>query len=184
MYGASGVGKTSITLQFVRNEFSESYIPTIEDTFEKNVEVNGKTYDLELVDTAGQEDFKDMRARSVNDCDGFIIVYATDDENSLNYITEMYNEIVSIRGEKYSNRIVIAGNKCDLPQPFAVTLDKAQQMSLEHWGNKQVLETSAKTGENIDELYKTILKIIISEDAASKAQPSEKSNDGGCCNIQ
>ena len=61
MLGSGGVGKTSISLRFVRGEFTESYVPTIEDEFEKIITVDGKNYLIEIVDTAGQEDFKDLK---------------------------------------------------------------------------------------------------------------------------
>ena len=48
--GWAGVGKSSLSLRFIKNEFPEEYEPTIENTYSKSVEVNGYTYKLDLLD--------------------------------------------------------------------------------------------------------------------------------------
>jgi len=59
--GSGGVGKSAITVQFVQGVFVEKYDPTIEDSYRKNVEVDGSQYLLEILDTAGTEQFTAMR---------------------------------------------------------------------------------------------------------------------------
>ncbi|XP_037795764.1 GTP-binding protein Rheb homolog [Penaeus monodon] len=51
--GYRSVGKSSLCIQFVDGQFVDSYAPTIENTFTKNLRVRGQEYGLELVDTAG-----------------------------------------------------------------------------------------------------------------------------------
>ena len=55
--GFRSVGKSSLIIQYVENQFVDSYDPTIENTFSKAVRVGGQEYDLKLVDTAGQDEY-------------------------------------------------------------------------------------------------------------------------------
>ena len=178
MLGSGGVGKTSITLQYIKGEFSDSYVPTIEDEFQKNITINGKQYTVLICDTAGQEDFRDLRIRYIRDGQCFIFVYAVDDEKSLNYIQELYEDVLSVK--KKLPPILILGNKCDLPQPFAVTKEKAEATSRQKWSGIPVIETSAKTCINIKESIEQILRMYLEYDKNVKKSEPEK----GCCNIQ
>ncbi|PIK50414.1 putative ras-related protein [Apostichopus japonicus] len=51
--GSGGVGKSALTVQFVQGIFVEKYDPTIEDSYRKQVEVEGQQCMLEILDTAG-----------------------------------------------------------------------------------------------------------------------------------
>lgn len=55
--GAGGVGKSALTVRFVRNEFVEHYDPTIEEEYRRTIEFNGVVSHLEVIDTAGAEQF-------------------------------------------------------------------------------------------------------------------------------
>ena len=178
LLGAGGVGKTSLALQFVKGEFTESYVPTIEDEFAKNITIDGKNYLIEFVDTAGQEDFKDLRARYIRDANCFLFMYAVDNESSLNFIQELYDDVITVK--KVLPPILLLGNKCDLPPPFAVTKEQAEATSKQKWEGIEVIETSAKTNKNITEAFEQIVRKFKGLD-----KPSNKSDDkGGCCLLQ
>ncbi len=57
LLGEGGVGKTALAMQFCLNHFTDSYDPTIEDCFRKQVVIDQKSDLLEILDTAGQEEF-------------------------------------------------------------------------------------------------------------------------------
>ncbi len=59
--GSGGVGKSALTVQFVSGCFMEKYDPTIEDFYRKEIEVDGSPCVLEILDTAGTEQFASMR---------------------------------------------------------------------------------------------------------------------------
>ncbi|KAK6009436.1 Ras family protein, partial [Ostertagia ostertagi] len=59
--GSGGVGKSALTVQFVSSTFIEKYDPTIEDFYRKEIEVDGQPCVLEILDTAGTEQFSSMR---------------------------------------------------------------------------------------------------------------------------
>merc|ERR1712000_343119 len=74
--GDGGVGKTALTIQLCSNHFVEEYDPTIEDTWGKQVVIDGQTCLLEILDTAGQEEFTALRDQWIRECEGFIIIYS------------------------------------------------------------------------------------------------------------
>ncbi|KAM4907678.1 GTP-binding protein Rheb isoform 5-T5 [Sylvia borin] len=74
--GYRSVGKSSLTIQFVEGQFVDSYDPTIENTFTKLITVNGQEYHLQLVDTAGQDEYSIFPQTYSIDINGYILVYS------------------------------------------------------------------------------------------------------------
>src|SRR3954467_14324927 len=74
--GSGGVGKSALTVQFVSNTFIEKYDPTIEDFYRKEIEVDGQPCVLEILDTAGTEQFASMRDLYIKNGQGFVVVYS------------------------------------------------------------------------------------------------------------
>jgi len=68
--GAGGVGKSSLTIRFIRNIFVSAWSPTIEDEYRKAVSVDDVVSILHILDTAGQDEFTTMRAQWMTDKDG------------------------------------------------------------------------------------------------------------------
>lgn len=56
--GAGGVGKSALTIQLIQNHFVDEYDPTIEDSYRKQVVIDGETCLLDILDTAGQEEYR------------------------------------------------------------------------------------------------------------------------------
>lgn len=74
LQGDGGVGKSSITISLLRRGFFEDYDPTIQDSYSTNITVDGQEYDIEIVDTAGQEEYRGLWGEStVREGDGFIL---------------------------------------------------------------------------------------------------------------
>ena len=74
--GSGGVGKSALTVKFVSGTFMEKYDPTIEDFYRKEIEVDGAPSVLEILDTAGTEQFASMRDLYIKNGQGFVIVYS------------------------------------------------------------------------------------------------------------
>jgi len=83
LLGAGGVGKSALTLRYLHNTFVQQYDATIQDVYQKTVRVDGAVNVLEILDTAGQEDFVSMRSQWMMDKDGFVFVYSMLDKQSL-----------------------------------------------------------------------------------------------------
>lgn len=80
--GSGGVGKSALTVQFVTGTFIEKYDPTIEDFYRKEIEVDSSPSVLEILDTAGTEQFASMRDLYIKNGQGFILVYSLVNQQS------------------------------------------------------------------------------------------------------
>jgi len=179
MLGAAGVGKTALTMRFTSGSFEDEYDPTVEDSYRKEIEFEGHSLSLDLLDTAGQEEFSAMRDAWIRDSDGYVI--ACDLTNKETYkelsdIIERVQEVRSNSGEPGSEKIpiVIAANKCDLTDHREITRETLKTLCDKH--DIPFFETSAKTNENVSEAYERLLSLCLSNQAA----PETKS---GCCTI-
>ena len=80
--GAGGVGKSALVFRLVSGNFIEEYDPTIEEAFRKIVVVDNKKIELDILDTAGQEEFSSMQGTWMKKGDGFLLVYSITSEES------------------------------------------------------------------------------------------------------
>ena len=71
--GAGGVGKSALTIQLIQNQFMEEYDPTIEDSYRKQVVVDKEACHLDILDTAGQEEYSAMKDQYMRTGEGFLI---------------------------------------------------------------------------------------------------------------
>jgi GTPase KRas protein len=161
MFGGGGVGKTALTLRYLRDQFVEEYIPTLADDFSKEIDFKGQKLTINIIDTAGQDDFREMRASFYSGVDGFILVYSITDRNSLLEAEEIYKDICQ-NLNKTSVPAVLTGNKADLRDedsvPLADGLGMAKKLGAGH------LETSARSGQNVGEAFdqaiRTVQKVV------------------------
>lgn len=94
---AGGVGKSALTIQLIQNHFIDEYDPTIEDSYRKQVVVDGETCLLDILDTAGQEEYSAMRDQYMRTGEGFLCVFAVNNIKSFEDIKQ-YREQVSWTG--------------------------------------------------------------------------------------
>jgi len=182
--GAGGVGKSCITTQFVQNIWIEAYDPTIEDSYRKIVEVDGKSCILEILDTAGTEQFLSMRlVGSVRSYDtllierreiymktghGFLLVYSITNMNSLSVLADLRDQILRIK-DADSTPMVLAGNKADLEEERVVSRNRAMHMARK-WGNIPLYETSAKRKVGVQEVFVDLTRQMIHRYAGAMAR--------------
>jgi GTPase KRas protein len=157
MFGGGGVGKTALTLRYLRDQFVEEYIPTLADDFSKEIDLKGQKLTINIIDTAGQDDFREMRASFYSGVDGFILVYSITDRNSLLEAEEIYKDICQ-NLNKTSVPSVLVGNKADLRDedsvPVADGVGMAKKLESTH------LETSARSGQNVNEAFELAIKTV------------------------
>lgn len=77
--GDPGIGKSALTLRYAKKNFVDFYEPTIEEEFEKQINIFGSNIDVYILDTAGQEDFLPLRSRWIQNQDAFIIASSVED---------------------------------------------------------------------------------------------------------
>ncbi|XP_054945649.1 ras-related protein Rap-2a isoform X2 [Physeter macrocephalus] len=97
--GSGGVGKSALTVQFVTGTFIEKYDPTIEDFYRKEIEVDSSPSVLEILDTAGTEQFASMRDLYIKNGQGFILVYSLVNQQSFQDIKPMRDQIIRVKRE-------------------------------------------------------------------------------------
>merc|ERR1711974_239856 len=129
--GAGGVGKSALTVQLVQGRFLEEYDPTIEDSYRKQVTIDDQHCILNILDTAGQEEYSAMKDQYMRRGDGFLCVYSITSKASFGEIDEYVDSIRRIK-DTDSVPVMIVGNKSDLEDDREVP--KAEAMdALSSW---------------------------------------------------
>ena len=157
VFGAGGVGKSSLVLRFVRGTFRESYIPTIEDTYRQVISCNKQVCTLQITDTTGSHQFPAMQRLSISKGHAFILVYSITSRQSLEELKPIYSEILEIKGDVEHIPIMLVGNKCD--EGANRELQQREGSELAKQWSCAFLETSAKTNFNVKELFQELLQL-------------------------
>jgi GTPase KRas protein len=158
--GPGGTGKSAITLQLMQQRFVEGHDPTIEDSYQKYLNVEGKPCRLDILDTAGQEEFKSMRSQYMRQGQGFILVYSITDKVSFEKCKEFYEEVQRAKGGKDNVVIVLVGNKSDLKDDRQVPHEEGQKCAKDEFQTPLFFETSAKENTNIEQVFETLITRI------------------------
>eukprot|EP01099_Mayorella_cantabrigiensis_P003294 TRINITY_DN2551_c0_g3_i3.p1 TRINITY_DN2551_c0_g3~~TRINITY_DN2551_c0_g3_i3.p1 ORF type:complete len:205 (-),score=52.37 TRINITY_DN2551_c0_g3_i3:668-1282(-) len=167
--GEGGVGKSALTIQFVNNHFITDYDPTIENSYRKQITVDDKTLMLDILDTAGQEEFCTMRDQYIRSGKGFLIVYSITSRQTFEKISELREQILLVKDEE-DFPIVLIGNKADLETERVVTKDEGAALAK---GFKiPFLETSAKNKININESFEAVVREIRKWNGEAPAAPA------------
>ncbi|XP_074071078.1 ras-related protein Ral-B isoform X2 [Macrotis lagotis] len=88
MVGSGGVGKSALTLQFMYDEFVEDYEPTKADSYRKKVVLDGEEVQIDILDTAGQEDYAAIRDNYFRSGEGFLLVFSITEHESFTATAE------------------------------------------------------------------------------------------------
>ena len=169
--GVGGVGKSAITNRFVRGRWIATYDPTIEESYQKAVEVDGQVLQVEILDTAGQDAYTSLRETFMHTGDGFMLVYSITDDDTLERLQEIHAQIQKAHSDP-NVPILVVGNKLDLEKDRAVTVDEGKTYANNIGGS--FLEVSAKDNSFVGEAFNTLLKSIV-----SKGRPNESNGGGG-----
>lgn len=182
MVGSGGVGKSALTLQFMYDEFVEDYEPTKADSYRKKVVLDGEEVQIDILDTAGQEDYAAIRDNYFRSGEGFLCVFSITDDESFQATQEFREQILRVKNDE-SIPFLLVGNKCDLNDKRKMPLATCQARSSQ-WGVPYV-ETSAKTRENVDKVFFDLMREIRSRKTEVSKTESSKGKNGGkkfrCC---
>jgi len=185
LLGDTDVGKSSLILRYTEETFNSKLVNSIGVDFKmKKKEIDGKIIKVQIWDTAGHERFRSITYSYYRGANAIIIVFDITDKKSFLSITEWLKQI-----EKHAKENVfkfLVGNKSDLSEERKVTYEEAKEYADEH--DLPYIETSAKEGININELFESSIKSFLSnskyiwEDKNiklnSQSTNSEKNN---CC---
>jgi len=158
MVGSGGVGKSALTLQFMYNEFVEDYEPTKADSYRKKVQVKAEECQVDILDTAGQEDYAAIRDNYFRSGEGFLCVYSLCEPESFANTQDFREQIIRVKGENENPPFLLVANKSDLVDKRKVTREQGEERAKE-W-KVHYMETSAKTKENVDDAFMYLLELI------------------------
>jgi small GTP-binding protein len=157
LFGPGGVGKTSLLLRYIKDYFSDDLKKTIGSNFLiKDVEIEGKQVRLLLWDIGGQPQFHKLRTIYFKGSNGALGVFDLSSSQSLLKIPGWISSIK--KSVKRTIPMILLGNKLDLERD----VDKAEAEDLAKRLSCVYLETSAKTGENVEKAFELIAKACLS----------------------
>lgn len=165
MIGAGGSGKTALVNRFLTQKFSEQYIVTIGSQFAvKTVTVenfNGHSVVVKLLvwDLAGQERFDFIRSSYYKGSKGGLLVFDTTRKNTWAELPKWIEETDNALGLRIP--IILLANKVDLADERIITPEMGKAFVQEH-GLVGYLETSALTGQNVEEAFSLLARSSIS----------------------
>lgn len=155
--GDGGVGKSALTLQFVKHRFLDYHDPTIEDAYQQQAVIDGEASQLDILDTAGQVEFTAMRDQYMRCGEGFMICYSVTDRHSFQEAVEYRKLINRVRASE-DIPLVLVGNKFDLQHQRKVTLDEGRALASQF--GCPFYETSAALRHFVDDAFHTLVREI------------------------
>ena len=150
MIGDAKVGKSSLSLNYARHKFNPGYVSTLSvEFFLKDVHIRNKVYHIQLWDTPGKKDFFTITKAYFKNTACALVVYDITDRNSFDNVTFWVEGFKNETIEKVL--IVLVGNKSDLNNKRQVSTEEGQDLA----DKLGILffETSAKTGENVENIF-------------------------------
>jgi len=178
--GDSSVGKTSIVRRFVENKFSLDYRATLGlNVLSHSIKFYGNEVSLSLWDVGAQEYFKRYRKTYYMGAQAAFIVFDVCKRDSFANVKVWYKELEDFL-DKINLPIVIVGNKIDLVDQRSVTYQEGIELSEELKkdyieGHFSYIETSALTGENVEDAFSLIAYHYIMKSKEREAQKLKKS---------
>jgi len=182
--GNSNVGKTNIINNFLGLQFTDKNISTIGIDFKiKNVILeNNSKLKVKIWDTAGQERFRSMAFNFLKNIQGILLIYDLTDESSFISIDRWINNLENKLDMK-NVPIILVGNKNDKEDERKISYEKGLKYAQKY--NFKFFEMSAKTGENVNEAFLTLIHLyydknkeeFILENVKENIKEDEKNNN-------
>lgn len=173
LLGFRAVGKSSLTNSFVTGTFSEAYDPTIESTLHKTIRFRKVHFATDIVDTAGMDEYSRLSRNASLGVHGYVLVFSITSRQSFDRISQVNESLLDTLGDAPDVPRVLVGSMKDLEGQRQVSQLDAQRLA-GSWGIPYI-ECSSKTGENVAEVFHTLLKEIEKDDGLLS-----ETDDGGC----
>uniref|UniRef100_H3B3W1 RASD family member 2a n=2 Tax=Latimeria chalumnae TaxID=7897 RepID=H3B3W1_LATCH len=160
--GSPNVGKSSIVRRFLKGNFQEAYVPTVEDFHRKVYQIRGEGYQLDILDTSGNGNFPARKMLSILTGNIFLLVFSLDNKQSLEEVCTLQQQITEAKRKLCKSKqdlfvpMVICGNKMDREAAAKEGTYKEVRETL----SKQSVyfETSAKENINMEEMFQMLVK--------------------------
>jgi small GTP-binding protein len=172
--GDSFVGKSCLTIKAAKNLFENYYTATVGfEFFSMLFKIDAKIVRLQIWDTCGQEEYRSLIQNFYRNASLAILVYSIDKRTSFENLEVWLNEIKG-RGSP-DVKIFLVGNKNDLSENREVSIEEGQKFYEDHKLNL-FIETSAKSGENVQELFKKAAIALNKDHLLYKEMASKESS--------
>ncbi len=158
--GDPGVGKTSTILRFTDNAFLRTYVPTLGVSItEKLFNTQSGMIEMILWDIAGQAKFETMRRHFYQGSEAILLIFDLTNRTSFISIKNWYHDVMKNMEKHHQMTGYIFGNKTDLTEVRKVKLVEALALAKEL--NLKYIETSAKTGKNVEYAFYDIAETVV-----------------------
>jgi small GTP-binding protein len=155
--GAAGVGKTSLTTQFVYSKFSEKYLSSMGVKIDKKVvDVDGTSVNLMIWDIHGEEKYKKIPSSYLRGASGIMMVVDGTRKETLGVAQDILKRVNDEVGDIPYIYLI---NKSDLNDAWSISDKHIQTLKAT---DKPVFLTSAKTGDNVERSFTSIAKAMLS----------------------
>lgn len=179
------------------NHFVETYDPTIEDSYRKQVQIDNQSCMLEVLDTAGQEEYIALRDQWIRDGEGFVLVYSISSRSSFTRIKRFYDQIQRVKesaaagsptypgsplSQTMSNAslgpapVMLVGNKCDRVTEREVSTQEGTALA------KQLgcdfVEASAKNCINVEKAFYDVVRQLRKQRVSGPSRQGTGRQDG------
>jgi GTPase KRas protein len=157
------------------NHFVETYDPTIEDSYRKQVQIDGQSCMLEVLDTAGQEEYIALRDQWIRDGEGFVLVYSISSRSSFARIQRFHSQIQRVKESSMAGSptypgspmtasapmfgqapVMLVGNKCDRVTEREVSTQEGQALAKDL--GCDFVEASAKNCVNVEKAFFDVVR--------------------------
>lgn len=168
-----------MTIQFAQRHFVEEYDPTIEDNYRVSVTLDNRSVILDILDTAGQEEYSAMRDQYMRSGDGFLLCYSVTSRSSFMDLKGIYEKILQVKDVDWFP-VVLVATKADLGSIAgyrAVGVAEGIDMARYHLGNCTFVETSALVRVNVEEAFSALARLVW--DVAMNGAQGVSSGSGG-----
>jgi len=170
--GGGAVGKTAFTIQLVSHHFVEFYDPTIESSYRQQFMVDDQIAMLDILDTAGQEEYTALQAQWIRSGEGFVLLYSITDRQTFDEVETFRTKILNVKdvAEENAPPIVLVGNKVDLEDKREVSTEEGRALAKTF--NCDFFEASAKTRYNVQESFFQLVRVIRLRQGAKPVVPT------------
>jgi GTPase KRas len=179
-------------MQLCLNHFVETYDPTIEDSYRKQVQIDGQSCMLEVLDTAGQEEYTALRDQWIRDGEGFVLVYSISSRSSFTRIQKFHHQIQRVKeaasagsptypGSPLSQTmgsissgpapVMLVGNKCDRVTEREVSTQEGSALAKQL--NCEFVEASAKNCVNVEKAFYDVVRQLRKQRASAPGRGGE-----------
>ena len=174
--GDSSVGKTSLITRYTNGTFKDEYLATVGLDYHSKIEdIDNKTVQIKLWDTAGQERYKALTQNYFRNSEGVLLVYDVTNIESFDNLKEWISSIKkNIEGQNVFFPVVIVGNKIDMEESREIKKEDAEIFANNN--NYTYYETSAKTGEGVDNSIRELVTQIINKPEQNDDQKEARMN--------